>query len=407
MKKATLLSLLTAFAVSGTAFASIPLHLEVTPEPNSTVDAISAITINYSYGSYASIGSYANPDIKINNVPVSVTKSVSTDGETLTYTLASPITAAGEYTIFIGAESFYYDDLYEYDNPDMDWKVTVAGTAEDTFKPIQNAKVSITPEQGKYTSLQYFTLEFEYNMVFNNSTVKPYIIRDDDTQQVVATGKTVEGAGLVNGYADFDKPITEPGTYILIVPEGAFYEGYTDEDIPESRWRYVVAEDGADPIVNPTQVIATPDQETALASLSQVVLEFPDYNGVYFVKSKGTPTVYDKDGNAVATLDQTYVSGLEDNQIALNVTPAVTENGTYTIDFPARVFTLVGEQMYDDQASTAFTLTYTIDSAVGIEAIETVNSDAPVYRIDGTRVVNTANLPAGIYIRDGKKIIVK
>lgn len=244
-------------------------------------------------------------------------------------------------------------------------------------------------------------------MVFSNSSIKPYIIKDDGSEEVVATGKAVEGAGLVNGYADFDKPITEPGTYILVVPTGAFYEGYSDEDIPESRWRYVVAEDGENPVTNPTQVIATPSEDTVLASLSQIILEFPDYQGVYYSSTEGTATVYDKDGNAVATLKDDYVSGLEDNKIALEVVPEITANGTYTVEFPARVFTLVGEQMYDDQASTAFTLTYNVDSAVGIEAIATEEADAPVYRIDGTRVINSDNLPAGIYIRGGKKIIVK
>lgn len=413
MTNSTLFSLLASLAVSTSAYAAIPSVLEVAPAPNSTVDKISEVTISY-VGSDSSmdVGVYTyTKTIQINGVPVNITGSSNQSRTAAILTLETPITAAGDYNIFIPADAIYYDSLWgsENNNPDMEWKVTVAGggTSGDTFTPIQNDKVSITPKQGKYTSLQYFTLDFEYHMVFSNSSIKPYIIKDDGSEEVVATGKAVEGAGLVNGYADFDKPITEPGTYILVVPTGAFYEGYLDEDIPESRWRYVVAEDGENPVTNPTQVIATPSEDTVLASLSQIILEFPDYQGVYYSSTKGTATVYDKDGNAVATLKDDYVSGLEDNKIALEVVPEITANGTYTVEFPARVFTLVGEQMYDDQASTAFTLTYNVDSAVGIEAIATEEADAPVYRIDGTRVINSDNLPAGIYIRGGKKIIVK
>jgi hypothetical protein len=50
------------------------------------------------------------------------------------------------------------------------------------------------------------------------------------------------------------------------------------------------------------------------------------------------------------------------------------------------------------------------EMAAGVEdvVVEDVNSnDAPVYNLQGMKMQNVDNLPAGIYIKDGKKFLVK
>ena len=71
------------------------------------------------------------------------------------------------------------------------------------------------------------------------------------------------------------------------------------------------------------------------------------------------------------------------------------------------MFTLMGEQLYSGTYSGPISVTYTISGGVGVDTVESEsNASGVVYRIDGTRVVNTENLPAGIYIIDGKKKVV-
>ena len=46
--------------------------------------------------------------------------------------------------------------------------------------------------------------------------------------------------------------------------------------------------------------------------------------------------------------------------------------------------------------------------ATGIESIEVIDStDAPIYNLQGIKMQNADNLPAGIYIKNGKKYIIK
>lgn len=124
MTNSTIFSLLTALAVSTSAYAAIPSVLEVSPAPNSTVDKISEVTISY-VGSDSSmdVGVYTyTKTIQINGVPVNITGSSNQSRTAAILTLETPITAAGDYNIFIPADAIYYDSLWgsENNNPDME-----------------------------------------------------------------------------------------------------------------------------------------------------------------------------------------------------------------------------------------------------------------------------------------------
>ena len=47
------------------------------------------------------------------------------------------------------------------------------------------------------------------------------------------------------------------------------------------------------------------------------------------------------------------------------------------------------------------------DLPTGIKEIEANEDDLPVYTLDGIRIADTRNLPKGVYIRNGKKFLVK
>lgn len=401
LKTSTFLAALVL--VPAMATASVPNDLTVYPAENSTVNEISAISIEYLSGWAPEINWYSSPDIRINNIPMSGTMSGS-ETTMITYTLNTPLTAPGEYTIFIGAGSFWYDLWSEDDNPDMSWTVTIGGGSESGFQPISNP-VSIAPVQGEYASLQSFVITFNSSYMDANTTKTCYLMRDDDTQQIVATGKPSEGAGLANGNVDLTREVTEPGTYILVVPEGAFYDYLTDDDEPEYRFRYVISENGQSS-VTPDNIYASPADGSTVTELSEVVLEYLDYTDIYpNYTFNGSITVSNEAGVTVAeATTQIGSGGLASNEVRLNISPAVQTEGVYTLTVPAKAFVLETATMYAGQYNAPVKLTYSVNPSVGVDEISVGLKEGKVFRMDGTRVKGET-LPA-VYVMDGKKVVI-
>lgn len=73
-------------------------------------------------------------------------------------------------------------------------------------------------------------------------------------------------------------------------------------------------------------------------------------------------------------------------------------------DYEAKI--VEGNTGIDDESYLHFT--YQLDDPTGINEINTSgNRPAQIYRIDGTAVKGTSNLPAGLYIVNGKKVVRK
>ena len=149
--------------------------------------------------------------------------------------------------------------------------------------------------------------------------------------------------------------------------------------------------------------------ETNLETLEDMYLTFNDYVTAYYKRGADNHfTVTNEAGQEVSVGTVSLGGeGMADNEAHVVFTPAVTDAGTYTVSAPFRMFTLMGEQLYSGTYSGPISVTYTISGGVGVDTVESEsNTSREVYRIDGTRVVNTENLPAGIYIIDGKKKVV-
>lgn len=409
MKNFTLLFLSLFFVFS--AAASIPTELDVEPSGINKVSKIDVISISYTKGNYASITSYANPKIYVNGTQVAVTYKNVSDTE-INYILTTPITASGEYTISIPAATFWYDDLYETDNPEMSWKVTVeANEGGSDFKPIDNAGASIEPVQGTYNSLHYFTITINESFVSANSSIKPYLIKDDGTNTVVANGKSLEGAGLANGNIDLEEAVTTPGKYVLVVPAGAFYSYLTDEDYPEYRFRYVINVDSASPDPVADNVTITPAPGSTIESLDSMVVKYNDYNSIYTNKNNtqlGEITVTNATGAVVAKGSPTIsATGLAPNEVKIDFVPAVTAPGEYVVNIPARSFVVEGARLSSGCYTTAQQVSYTVVVPTGINAPRVDVKSAVIYRVDGTRVeaCDVNDLPKGFYIVNGRKIV--
>ena len=208
------------------AMAAIPGKFIITPGENAVVEQITTIEI---YGKTVSeIYSYPHPDIRINDQAVEVTSRTTGDeDDLLIYTLAQPITETGNYTIVIGEESFYYD-WYETDNEEISWSVTVeAVQTPDPEEPqpfVNPSSITIDPAQGKVKALSSFVITFGDLWMADYNSYKSVTLKDYYTDAVVTTATIGDGPNLNDGLITLSETVSTPGTYVLDVPEGAFYD---------------------------------------------------------------------------------------------------------------------------------------------------------------------------------------
>ena len=149
------------------------------------------------------------------------------------------------------------------------------------------------------------------------------------------------------------------------------------------------------------KVEASPANGSTVEELSRIELVFPDYSEVAI--GSGYPTL-SKDGGEPSRLNDAEYDWDVWNKLILNITPAVTEAGNYLISFP--------EGYVLDPAGNGlpgFTLSYTVNGQSGIGHIQ-INGQSvdAVYTTGGVRIRATKQpLPAGVYIVNGKKVVMK
>ena len=339
------------------ATASIPSSYQITPGEGAEVAELKTIEIYMP--TEEDVFSYPTPDIKVNGEPVAVTHATSGDSsDRLTYTLAQPITEAGDYAIVIGAESFYYG-WYEIDNSEISWNIKVksSGPVTPTIpdKPYDNPGVMMEPAQGEVTSLDQFNIDFENVFMVDFNPSKKSTLIDNATGETVALGTGSDGAGTSGMLITLDKTITTPGSYTLIVPEGAFYDYMTDDDLPECKFLYTIKESEQPPVEEPENVTAVPADGTTVTELTEVTVTYDDFDVIY-LRSTPQIDVTDASGAVVAsgTLDR---ATLQANAVKVVFDNAVTANGEYTVTIPKNVV-LLGED--DQRFARTVTLKYTV-----------------------------------------------
>lgn len=116
------------------------------------------------------------------------------------------------------------------------------------------------------------------------------------------------------------------------------------------------------------------------------------------------PTLTDAEGNEIA-IDYSYDFSWDDGSSRLIITlnEELTTAGTYTLTWP------VGSLMVNDtDYYSVLTLTYTISSTNGINGIAP-NADGTyeIYNINGVKASGVNTLSNGLYIINGKKVVIK
>lgn len=209
---------------------------------------------------------------------------------------------------------------------------------------------------------------------------------------------------------DFDSwktlTLTEPGTYTIIVPAGAFLVGNQFDAKKTKRMEINLTIKGGDeptPPATDKPALKLDPEEGNVPQLTTIHITFTGYSEVGVGGGKATIA---KDGGAAENLpDAEYDWDGDLNMIYQPMGRTITDEGTYVISFPAGYF------ICDGKNGPAFTLTYTIGTADSIAKLLGVNANEPltVYTLDGKQLPTAKlhSLKAGIYVINGKKVVLK
>lgn len=204
-----------------------------------------------------------------------------------------------------------------------------------------------------------------------------------------------------------DTIVKEPGSYILDIPEGFFALG-TEFNGSSSRAMavsYVVKENGGQQGGgDEVNVVTEPANGSTVKSLSSILLTFPDEAEVAPSYLPDLKMTISKDGGEATELPDAEL-GEAWNSVVINLPSPITESGIYTITIPK-------DYLMDSsyRPMNGFTLVYGIGTTTGIANPTLLPTEAlkSIYTLSGIRVNKPIHeLPAGIYIVGGKKVIIK
>ena len=331
----------------------------------------------------------------------------SDDRKTVTLELDAPITTPGTYNLDIyqgvflsedGALNNYKYVYFQVIDPTPSFatnindgdRVKELGNLEITFQNVAN--VEIVNENG----VQVWT---------------------PSESQVTGEAKK-EGNKIV---VTFPQQFTEEGTYTFYIPAGTFtMDGVANEAREINVTLYTFS-------ITPLEVVSVTPVAGPVNQLDKIVVEFnqliyPSYNEDWQMISLQVTLNGDKQNYTLTyapssynlTNKMEYLVNAEWSGNDYTSTP-ITEAGTYTLDLTRIVVDYAGESYIDEWGYSNMkwhgkngccrgTYTWTIGDTA-IEEVKGENAEKVIYDLTGRRVENITN--AGIYIVDGKKVLVK
>ena len=334
----------------------------------------------------------------------------SEDRKTVTLELQEPITTPGTYNLDIYQGVFLSEDgalnNYKYisfqvidptpsfaTNLNDGDRVKELGNLEITFKNVSN--VEIVNANG----IQVWT---------------------PSESQVVGEAKK-EGNKIV---VTFPQNFTEEGRYTFYIPAGTFtMDGVANEEREINVELFTFT-------ITPLEVVSVTPVEGAVDQIEKIVIEFnqtvtPSYDEnwqqiSYQITLKGETKDYVltyAPSSYTASNKMEYLVNAEWNGFDAYVCNApVAEAGTYTLNLKDIVVDYAGESYIDDWGYSATkwhgqkgcvdrTCTWTI-ADTAIDEVKGENGEVKtIYDLTGRRIENITN--AGIYIVNGKKVLVK
>lgn len=314
------------------------------------------------------------------------------DGFTLTFDPA--ITEPGDYTIVMSDSVYFIGEGFVAapNEQKVCFSYKVIAAPQATIKLDSNPASDSTVE-----ALPSITLTADQPLYVKPTTVRAVCL---------ANRASVDGTLSVNPLNDhqavifFDDVIEEEGDYTIDIPEGivgdkAWYDAdFLSGVTNEMTTIYITVKNNGGQEPGELRYECDPADGSKVESLSTITITFPDYDEVGIGDGKVTVK---RDGEEIKRIDAEF--GVEFNQLVINFD--ATESGVYTFEFSEGYVVDAG-----GEGLPAFTLTYTIGTATGIEGVNAdTDSNVKAFSIDGRRVdVKTAK---GIVIVNGKKVLKK
>ncbi|MDD6314877.1 MAG: hypothetical protein PUA78_07750 [Porphyromonadaceae bacterium] len=406
----------------GSAFTPDPAYSFVYPSPEQSVRSLDRLTVTFP--DYEKAAPSMNGNIKVTDIAgntvatgLAISSKEGIGQNQVAVTFQPVITAEGEYTVTMDAGTFSIGES-GVASKEIQLRYTVKEKAfdpDDPEGPFDNRGVKIYPEQGRYKSLNTFTLTFDCEKTGINFA-KMVTVYNDETGEIFGT------CGVDYG-ANFGKEVTAdvlpwmnvPGTYTIVFPQGTFYDfgSEAEPEMPVYKFRYVIDPYGA--VVTPVteNVTADPKTGSTVNSIESIRVTFPDYTRVersYIVDQLNMEIkVVDASGQTVSegSVVQDHTDVIT-NSMQINFDPVVKEKGDYDVIFARRVFILgeEGEKRFNEEFKLHYNiLQSSIDSITGADTVP-----AAVYTLQGVKVANPTT--PGIYIVTGadgttRKVVVR
>lgn len=339
------------------------------------------------------------------------------------FTMPETIMTPDTYTIVVPAGVIAEADAEG--NPtgayNDEFEVTYIVTGEVAPVTYDFTPVEVDPADGSTVSQLYsFTLMFNEAPQVNYEVANPVTVYNEDGD-AISTG-TIFGSRMqpnaVTVTCSDGESITANGTYTIIINQGAFGNelwlnsgAMTGACNPELQYTFTVVE----PDLAPTAIV--PDNNTTIEKLDSIILT---YNFAVGLSWYGNVTVKDAEGNEVASVDGEACELVPESEdanwwdpcytVKIKFTEPIETKGTYTVTLPEG-FLMLGEAGEFQNKETIFT--YEVTGGDGINSIAAEDGNVTVYTLNGVKVLDNQpanelkNLKKGIYIVNGKKVVIK